>query len=108
MVMQPIDIQVQREAEEQLAQIEKGKHLPHEEHIVKEKTYPNTDVDPAHYNTHEIEPIEYIMANGLDFCEGNVVKYTSRWRLMNGVSDLRKARRYLNFLINYEETGSPL
>ena len=26
-----------------------------------------------------IQPIEYIMANKMDFCSGNIVKYASRW-----------------------------
>lgn len=111
MVMQPIDIEVQRAAEKQLAEIEKGKHIPHEEYMkmrMKEEQYKDTPTDPAHYNTHTIEPIAYIMANDLDFCEGNIVKYVSRWRLKNGITDLRKARQYLDFLIKQEENGSPL
>ena len=39
------------------------------------------------------------MANELDFCEGNVVKYVTRWKFKNGVEDLKKARQYLDFLI---------
>lgn len=64
--------------------------------------------DPAHYNSHQIEPITYIMANDLDFAEGNVVKYVSRWRQKGGVADLHKARQYLDFIIKNEEEGSPL
>ena len=40
-----------------------------------------------------IEPIDFIIANKLNFCEGNVVKYISRWRLKNGVEDLKKAKQ---------------
>ena len=65
-------------------------------------------IDPTHYNTHAIQPIEYIMANNLPFCEGNVVKYISRWREKNGISDLRKCRQYIDFLIKQEEEGKPL
>lgn len=56
-------------------------------------------VGGMHYKTQAIQPIEYIMQNGLDFCEGNVVKYVSRWRYKNGVEDLKKARHYIDFLI---------
>lgn len=56
-----------------------------------------------------IEPIEYIEANGLNFHEGNVVKYVSRWRQKGGVEDLKKAQYYLSRLIylaeKQEETG---
>ena len=39
---------------------------------------------PSHYIANEIEPIDFIIANKLNFCEGNVVKYISRWRRKNG------------------------
>ena len=65
-------------------------------------------VDPSHYNNHAIEPIEYNMANGLPFCEGNVVKYITRWRDKGGVADLYKCRKYIDFLIKQEEEGKPL
>ena len=48
------------------------------------------------------------MANGLDFCEGNVIKYVSRWKQKGGVADLHKARQYLDFIIKNEEEGTPL
>jgi hypothetical protein len=52
-----------------------------------------------HYQVQNIQPIDYILANELDFCEGNVVKYVTRWRYKNGLEDLYKARHYLDFLI---------
>ena len=57
---------------------------------------------PVHYIMNKIEPIDFIIANKLNFCEGNVVKYISRWRLKNGVEDLKKARQYIDFLIEKE------
>ena len=53
----------------------------------------------SHYKNKGIQPIEYIMSNGLGFCEGNVIKYISRWRDKNGLDDLLKAKHYLEFLI---------
>ena len=63
-----------------------------------------TDIikQPKHYITNVIEPIDFIIANKLNFCEGNVVKYISRWRLKNGVEDLKKAKQYIDFLIEKE------
>ena len=55
--------------------------------------------NPPHYAQYKIQPIEFIMANGLGYCEGNVVKYISRWRMKDGVQDLEKARNYINILI---------
>ena len=37
-----------------------------------------------HYKKKSIQPIEYIMANEMDFCEGNVVKYITRWKDKGG------------------------
>jgi hypothetical protein len=34
--------------------------------------------------------------------EGNVIKYVSRWRKKNGIDDLRKARHYIDMLIELE------
>jgi len=56
----------------------------------------------GHYKSNAIQPIDYIMQNGLGFCEGNVVKYVTRWRSKGGVDDLRKARQYIDFLIEAE------
>ena len=53
---------------------------------------------PTHYDF-VIQPVEFIMRNGLGFCEGNVIKYISRWKLKNGRDDLIKARHYIDILI---------
>ncbi len=52
-----------------------------------------------HYVKYPIQPIDYIMANGLDFISGNVVKYITRWKDKGGLQDLLKARHYLDLLI---------
>jgi hypothetical protein len=59
-----------------------------------------------HYKTKEIQPIIYIHANNLNFCEGNVVKYVTRWREKGGVADLRKAIHYIELLIQLETERS--
>lgn len=50
-----------------------------------------------------IEPIDLINSLNLDFFEGNVVKYVCRHRAKNGLDDLRKAKQYLEWLIEREE-----
>jgi Protein of unknwon function (DUF3310) len=57
----------------------------------------------THYRDKAIQPIQFILANGLGFCEGNVVKYITRWKDKGGLADLKKARHYLDFLIEQEE-----
>jgi hypothetical protein len=58
----------------------------------------------SHYKTKGVQPWDYIAANNLGYFEGNVVKYVSRWRDKGGVEDLRKARHYLDKLIELETT----
>lgn len=56
-----------------------------------------------HYKKMKIQPVEYIHANGLQWAEGTVVKYVSRWRDKGGIEDLKKARHVLDLLIELEE-----
>ena len=56
---------------------------------------------PDHYRT-DIQPIEYIVANNMGFCEGNVIKYISRWEMKGGIDDLEKAKHYIEMLIEHE------
>jgi len=56
---------------------------------------------PDHYRT-DIQPIEYIVANNMGFCEGNVIKYISRWEMKGGIEDLEKAKHYIEMLIEQE------
>jgi hypothetical protein len=62
----------------------------------------NKQVGGAHYRDKGIQPIIYIHANNIGFCEANVVKYVTRWRDKNGVADLNKAIHYLELLIELE------
>jgi hypothetical protein len=55
-----------------------------------------------HYKHMTIQPTEYCEANNLSFIEGCVIKYISRWRSKNGVDDLRKAKHYIELLIETE------
>lgn len=55
---------------------------------------------PSHYTSGKLEVIDAIEGMGLGYHEGNIVKYVARWRLKNGVEDLRKARWYLDRLID--------
>jgi hypothetical protein len=62
-------------------------------------------VNGSHYTRLAIQPIEYIHANDIPYCEGNVIKYVSRWRQKGGVADLQKARHYIDLLIEMETSG---
>ena len=58
-----------------------------------------------HYNLGSLEVIEAIRGLGLvdDFCVGNVIKYICRYKHKNGIEDLKKAKWYLEYLIQSKE-----
>ena len=58
----------------------------------------------GHYKNRGIQPLEYTMQNNLSFCEGNVVKYISRYKSKNGIEDLAKVIHYA-LLASYEAYG---
>lgn len=65
---------------------------------------------PNHYKSKTgLEVIDVIRAftedmNGLEgYYTGNVLKYMCRWKKKNGLEDLKKARVYLNWLIDEME-----
>ena len=57
---------------------------------------------PGHYKDKPLQVWDYVIANNLGDLEGNVVKYVSRWRQKGGVEDLRKAKHYIEKLIEVE------
>ena len=59
-------------------------------------------VSGSHYKDKGIQPIVYIHANDLGFCEGNVIKYVTRHKEKNGAADIRKAIHYLELLLELE------
>jgi hypothetical protein len=58
---------------------------------------------PKHYTQGDMEVITAIEGLALDYHQGNVVKYVSRYRYKNGIEDLRKAKWYIDRLIYIEE-----
>jgi hypothetical protein len=51
----------------------------------------------------EIQPWNVIAAWGLGYFDGTVLKYIARWRHKGGVEDLKKARHFIDKLIELEE-----
>lgn len=52
-----------------------------------------------HYKQFKIQPVEYIMANNLGFCEGSAIKYITRHALKGGKADILKAIHLLEIVI---------
>lgn len=63
----------------------------------------DSQIGGRHYKKYKIQPIEYAMANNLDYCQANAIKYITRFRDKNGIEDLRKAIHNLEILILFEE-----
>jgi len=59
----------------------------------------SSQVGGSHYVSKTIQPWDFIVANKLDYLEGNIVKYVVRHKDKGGLEDLRKARHYLDKLI---------
>ena len=53
-------------------------------------------IHPSHYNK-GIEMWDYAHSHGLDFFEGNIVKYITRWKQKGGIEDLNKASLLISF-----------
>lgn len=71
--------------------------------------HPDLVTRPSHYTQYKIEPITFIMRNGLEFWRGNIVKYAARAgsKMYDGqdkteseITDLRKVIRYAEMRIN--------
>jgi hypothetical protein len=69
----------------------------------------NAATNPNHYLQYEIEPIEYIMRNEMEFWRGNIIKYATRCgsKQYDGLTveesevlDLQKVQRYAEMRIN--------
>ncbi len=52
-----------------------------------------------HYKTCEIQPREYIEANGLSFLEGCIVKRITRHASKNGAEDIRKIKHECDLIL---------
>lgn len=64
----------------------------------------DTQVGGNHYKSKKIQPIDYIAENNLGYLEGNVIKYITRYKDKNGLEDLKKAKWYIEYLIeNYTD-----
>ena len=92
--------------------------MRHEEFMKKkaEDPPPDTIKQPEHYAQHRLQPVDYIMSNGLSFWAGNVIKYVSRAGTklypnqdssQSEINDIRKAIRYCEMRINQLEGRNP-
>lgn len=59
-----------------------------------DRTFPSMNqIGGEHYKL-KIQPYHFIMANELNFFQGNVIKYVVRYQKKNGIEDLNKIIHY--------------
>ena len=70
---------------------------------MKEDRALKQQVGGEHYKGCKIQPVEYIHANGLDYLEGNVIKFITRHRTKGeGRKDIEKAIHYAQLILEME------
>ena len=67
--------------------------------------YPDPIENPEGYTQGKIEVWDYIVDQKMSFLEGNIIKYVSRYKVKNGLEDLKKAKQYLDKLIEEYENA---
>lgn len=60
-----------------------------------------------HYKKYPIQPVTFSMANELNHCQANVVKYIVRYKDKDGLKDLEKAIHYIRLLAEFEGYDRP-
>lgn len=55
-----------------------------------------------HYKDMPIQPTYFTYVNRLDGLQHSVIKYICRYKSKGGLEDLKKARHYIDLLIEYE------
>jgi hypothetical protein len=61
-------------------------------------------VGGGHYGS-PIQHWDYVVANDLDYFQGQITKYVTRWKKKNGVQDLEKARHFLDKYIELQKAS---
>ena len=75
-----------------------------EEYQYHEGSALRKQVGGDHYSKLAIQPVEYINANNLTYLQGNVIKYTTRYKDKGTpIQDLEKAKHYIEMLIELED-----
>ena len=76
----------------------------HKAGIVKpvDKSALDVQIGGNHYKDLKIQPTEYITANKLSWCEGNIVKYITRHSAKGGKQDVQKVIHYAQLLLDLE------
>lgn len=62
----------------------------------------DTQIGGGHYKKYEIEPVEFIIRNGIKGAEASIIKYACRHEDKNGAEDVRKIIHYGMLLLEFK------
>jgi hypothetical protein len=65
----------------------------------------NDNINPTYYRK-GIETTDYIVSHSMNYLEGNIIKYVTRYKDKGGLEDLKKAEWYLTRLIKQQENNN--
>jgi hypothetical protein len=85
-----------------LSQTEHSDNFLKEKEVSKSVYATGVQIAGNHYSSMEIQPVKYITANKLTYLQGNVIKYISRYKSKNGAEDLKKAKHYIDLILELE------
>lgn len=72
---------------------------PKQEQVVQRpEKFSNTQVGGSHYQL-PIQPVDYCLANDMDFLQANVIKYVTRHKNKGKEQDIRKAIHYCRLIL---------
>lgn len=86
-------------------------YIPPIEYLGADKEQIKDPITPEHYHKNgfdvfKIMEVKFPRDQIIGFHRGNILKYIIRYQDKGGVEDLKKARRYLDKLIEVESCGS--
>ena len=67
----------------------------------------DTQIGGDHYLKMKIQPSEFANKNNLPFAEGNAIKYICRHKDKGGKEDLKKAKHYIDMIIERDYSDEP-
>jgi len=72
---------------------------------MKENKTMSDNINPTYYRK-GIETTDYIVSHSMNYLEGNIIKYVTRYKDKGGLEDLKKAKWYLTRLIKIQENNN--
>ena len=96
-----IDDEPKYDREETLNDKVASAEVARQEFIGDQPTAFDTQISGDHYKLLPIQPMKFALANGLDYAQGNVIKYVIRHASKGGKEDLLKAIHNIELMIEH-------